>query len=183
MGRYTDMNADKLRAEAESRQLPTSGTKAELISRLETADAEQSTPDTERPVANEAAPAELAEPVTTHPATDTTPEPVEKTAAEQDKDRVANAQAASLIDNDRKVNRDGVYEFATSIRALTDDIEARLMDEVDSPLGDAQTMVDDPNSGVLVAGAHRLRAQVENVRRELRTLNSAAASLGQDITA
>jgi hypothetical protein len=43
MGKYDELNADKLREQAVKRDLQTSGTKAELIARLEDADAEQAT--------------------------------------------------------------------------------------------------------------------------------------------
>lgn len=41
MGKYDDLKADDLREQADKRNLPTSGTKAELIARLEQADADQ----------------------------------------------------------------------------------------------------------------------------------------------
>lgn len=40
-GKYDDLNVDDLRSEAKRRELSASGTKAELVARLETADAEQ----------------------------------------------------------------------------------------------------------------------------------------------
>lgn len=43
MGKYDDLNADKLREQAGKRNLPTSGTKAELVARLEQADADKVT--------------------------------------------------------------------------------------------------------------------------------------------
>ncbi|MBM0235951.1 hypothetical protein JNW88_00415 [Micromonospora sp. ATA32] len=46
MGKYDDMTADKLREQASKRDLPTSGTKPELVARLDAADAEQATTDT-----------------------------------------------------------------------------------------------------------------------------------------
>jgi hypothetical protein len=41
MGKYDDLTADKLREQAAKRKLPTTGTKPELIARLEQADTDQ----------------------------------------------------------------------------------------------------------------------------------------------
>lgn len=43
MGKYDELTADKLREQAGKRDLSTSGTKPELVARLEAADAEQAT--------------------------------------------------------------------------------------------------------------------------------------------
>lgn len=43
MGKYDDLTADKLREQAEKRDLPTSGTKPELVARLEAADTDKAT--------------------------------------------------------------------------------------------------------------------------------------------
>lgn len=46
MGKYDDLKADELREQAGKRELSTSGTKPELIARLEAADTEQETAKT-----------------------------------------------------------------------------------------------------------------------------------------
>ncbi|MFG1659068.1 SAP domain-containing protein [Micromonospora chersina] len=49
MGMYDNLTADQLREQAEKRDLPKSGTKPELIARLEAADRDQATAPAEEP--------------------------------------------------------------------------------------------------------------------------------------
>lgn len=134
---YEDSTVDDLREQARKRDLPTSGTKPELVARLKSADAEKAADET--------------------------------------------AQASPLLAEDRTVDADGVWAFAAQVRALAEDTAQRLADEVNTPLADMETTVDDLNSGALMAGSRSLRMAADNVQRELRVLAAEAARLGQAI--
>lgn len=79
-----------------------------------------------------------------------------------------------------RIDVDATLTAADRVRTLVQEVERRIDEEVTQHLLGLETLVDDPNSGAVVAGSRRMRAHIDDVRRALRALSAAAASLGQD---
>jgi len=156
------MKADELRVEAERRNLSTSGTKAELIARLEKSD---------RMVAEQPADAGMF-PVEQEVQGVSDPEPSEGTEPESPTGPESPEDEGSTPDS-------VLFEYATLLRALVAEISVRLEQEAVQPLAELEPTVAGPRSAAVVVELRRVRSMLAAVRDDLRRLDSAAARLAR----
>lgn len=131
MADYGDNTVDELRDLARERDLPVSGTKQELVDRLEAADT---------------------------------------AAATEEKADATPVAAAGTLD------AEALFTYSSDVRALVDDIRARLEKEAGQPLADAV------ETAALAAANQRIRAHLDDVYRALGGLAAAVTGLPRDIT-
>ena len=178
MGTYDEMTAEDLRDELRDRGLPVSGTKPELLARLEADDREAADRDADASVEGNGAPGAtdyLSDKTAVERAT------AETRDAEPEKGkRGKKAERHPMLAKDNTVDADALFAFTGDVRALADELSERLDTEITERIDGLERDIDDPRSGVLLAGKQRLLGAVTDVKRQLQGLHAAAAALSQD---
>lgn len=93
------------------------------------------------------------------------------------------ADANPMVADDGTLDAEALFTYTSDVRALVDDIRARLDAEADRPLAEAAGLVaEDPRAAALTGASRRIRAHLDDVHRALGGLVAAVTGLPRDIT-
>ena len=163
----------ELRDELRERDLPVSGTKDELIGRLEDADAADAADEAAEDATEEAAEGE---------ADADEDETRSDTEVEADEQAAAAVADADLVTNEGEVKTDSITDYTADARAAIAEFMSRL-DDLAAVLADLESRNADPASGALMAASVKVRAHMDDVQRHLGPLGGALQAVANEAAA